>query len=565
MSKPFRKSGVAPYSSATAGGSDAVYHVSMLMQSDTTHVDAIWVGNLLGTGASIGAVGITSNISVHVDDGAGAPTGPALATWLAQTIPGDGFWTSPTGFDVALPLNRRIVISYSVPAGSLVALSPVTPWGFYSLGTTTVDPPPAITASTPGTVFWVMVDGQTNRPIVNAFGNSILAGSGGGVEGRAWDKFAYDLDACVCIWGVPGSTLAEWASGSYLPYSYVRWNDAPWALEACVNDLPGAVATMISNRDLTIAYIRSQTNGKGYINTCGPQASYSDPGEAKRLAYNADTLALGVAQGIYGIYDRAARQLDGGLADNADTTILYAPFNYDGIHLLNAGQAQEALGWEGIVDLSVAEEPAAAIELATITPITTHADDAVARLIGIYQGKPRLEALIRLLAKQIQHIEDGLIAILVQSSIDDAIGAQLDQIGDIVGQARAGQLDDAYRSFIKARIKVNYSEGKIAQLIAIVLLILGDDASVTLREYYPSGIIVSARDVSVDARILWRDFLHRAKGAAKTLHFGYSKRSGDNTIRLGSFYRGQSLLTTQRPGSGHSTVYGGGVLAGIFG
>lgn len=203
--------------------------------------------------------------------------------------------------------------------------------------------------------------------------------------------------------------------------------------------------------------------------------------------------------------------------------------------------------------------------MSDLVHITTHEDDAVARLIGQYQGRPRFEAIVRAIVRQFQDIEDAAWDVFIQIALDAAVGNELDMIGDVVGQKRAGAADSPYRVYLAARIKTNRSDGKAFQLVAIAKLLLGSDNPIKYQEFYPSSIVMAADDVSVSALIVWRDFLHKAKGAAKSIHFGYSKQSPGNTIRFGSVYRGSTLSATQRPGSSHSTVYGGGKTSGIFG
>lgn len=202
--------------------------------------------------------------------------------------------------------------------------------------------------------------------------------------------------------------------------------------------------------------------------------------------------------------------------------------------------------------------------MSDLVHITTHADDAVAEVIGQYQGRPRFEAVLRALVRQFQDIEDAVWDVYFQTVIDNASDAELDLIGRVVGQKRNGSPDPDYRVFLKARIKTNRSDGKAATLISIATLLLGD-VTIAYREYYPSAIVMSADGVSVNSFIVWRDFLHKAKGAAKSIQFGFSKQPSTNTIKFGSFYRGQVLTSTQRPGSVHSSVYGGGKTAGIYG
>ncbi|HEY3802246.1 MAG TPA: hypothetical protein VGL61_06540 [Kofleriaceae bacterium] len=56
----------------------------------------------------------------------------------------------------------------------------------------------------------------------------------------------------------------------------------------------------------------------------------------------------------------------------------------------------------------------------------------------------------------------------------DAVGAQLDVLGKIVGQVRLGSSDDDYRRYIQARIAANRASGKREELINVAKLVLSD-------------------------------------------------------------------------------------------
>jgi hypothetical protein len=202
--------------------------------------------------------------------------------------------------------------------------------------------------------------------------------------------------------------------------------------------------------------------------------------------------------------------------------------------------------------------------MSEIVAVADHVGEASDRLIGQYKGKPRLEAYLAALVGPLQSVEDALIDILFQSAIDNARGAQLDDLGDLVGQKRAGLVDAAYRPFVKARILVNLSDGLIEQLIAITVAILGDNARVYVRELYPAGIEFEAQSVTVNALILWRDFLHKAVGAAIDVNFIYSTAARTSTLIFDSSYGGVSPTTAQDMGSSYGGVTGG-LLSGDFG
>jgi hypothetical protein len=122
------------------------------------------------------------------------------------------------------------------------------------------------------------------------------------------------------------------------------------------------------------------------------------------------------------------------------------------------------------------------------TQITTHEIDALARLLYQYKDKTNLESLIKdLFTTQIQELEDAIIPLYTRLGIDDSVGVQLDEIGEIVGQSRLGLDDTTYRLFLKAKIGVNVSEGDIPRVIDVWKLIT-NATIIELIEAFPAEV-----------------------------------------------------------------------------
>ncbi|NIR31660.1 MAG: DUF2612 domain-containing protein [Gammaproteobacteria bacterium] len=126
----------------------------------------------------------------------------------------------------------------------------------------------------------------------------------------------------------------------------------------------------------------------------------------------------------------------------------------------------------------------------TLTKTTDHEDEGLALLIAQFRDKANIEILVRALLAQVQDVEDALWDLRVNRAIDTGEGVQLEVIGRIVGQARAGTSDEEYRVWLKARIKVNRSKGKPEQLIEILDFVVGDVATIRAEEYYPAAFIL---------------------------------------------------------------------------
>lgn len=156
--------------------------------------------------------------------------------------------------------------------------------------------------------------------------------------------------------------------------------------------------------------------------------------------------------------------------------------------------------------------------------ITDHADRAVARLAEQYQ-KPKIQAFLRALIHPVQALENVAWQVYTERSVDNAVGAQLDILGRIVGQPRDGYADADYRRFIRARITVNRSDGVVEDLLLITRLIVDDEDAVVVAEpQYPGAIVIRVEGAAVSEAVadVCLVFLQEAASAGVRVMFEYS-------------------------------------------
>jgi hypothetical protein len=118
--------------------------------------------------------------------------------------------------------------------------------------------------------------------------------------------------------------------------------------------------------------------------------------------------------------------------------------------------------------------------------VESHCDDGKALLIDEFRNRPRIEAMLCALLEEVQVLDDTVWRVLTERTIDNAVGVQLDTIGDIVGQPRGSLVDDEdFRAAIRGRIKANSSDGSTEDIYAIVVATLGSPTTVIakLRRY----------------------------------------------------------------------------------
>jgi hypothetical protein len=112
--------------------------------------------------------------------------------------------------------------------------------------------------------------------------------------------------------------------------------------------------------------------------------------------------------------------------------------------------------------------------------VESHCEDGKALLISQFR-KPRIEALLCALLESVQEFEDANWGVLTERVLDNAIGIQLDKIGQIVNLSR-GWPDETYRKLLRARVLVLRSRGRWPDLLGILDAMSVSLATTTIEE-----------------------------------------------------------------------------------
>jgi hypothetical protein len=107
-------------------------------------------------------------------------------------------------------------------------------------------------------------------------------------------------------------------------------------------------------------------------------------------------------------------------------------------------------------------------------------------LIDFWKDKPKVQGLLKSQLREIQEIEDVAFQLLNERNVTDAVGAQLDVIGNLVGEQREGREDEPYRQAILLRISINRSDGTPPVILDILNLISGSPIP-NLFEHFPAS------------------------------------------------------------------------------
>jgi hypothetical protein len=165
--------------------------------------------------------------------------------------------------------------------------------------------------------------------------------------------------------------------------------------------------------------------------------------------------------------------------------------------------------------------------------VTDHSKLALARVVEYLKNQPNWANLITACTLECQRIEDSLWDLLTKRSIDDGFGAQLDGIGQIVGQPRNGMDDAQYRVWLKSKIYLNFSSGTGEELIGLFDALL-DGYTVEVAEYPHASFALKLAGAELTDPQTYRDVLQDAKPAAVEVALEYLSDTNANTFTMDS-------------------------------
>jgi hypothetical protein len=133
--------------------------------------------------------------------------------------------------------------------------------------------------------------------------------------------------------------------------------------------------------------------------------------------------------------------------------------------------------WTYVVAPAADPGAAAAGDVYPLAPQSNHKGYAQAVLLEQFHAMPRMEDMTGDLAGMCQSLEDVCWQLLRERYLypvdgyGPAEGQQLDDLGELLGEPRAGRGDDAYRLFLAVRILINVSDGYTEDLLGILDLL----------------------------------------------------------------------------------------------
>jgi hypothetical protein len=194
--------------------------------------------------------------------------------------------------------------------------------------------------------------------------------------------------------------------------------------------------------------------------------------------------------------------------------------------------------------------------------VTDHVEQGLALPIDQYRNTVRFRGVLKSYLTAIQDAEDGVWSSILGRLLDNAIGAQLDAIGRIVGEERADREDDLYRIFLRARIRVNWSNGHANDVIAALRLI--NAGAFRYQDYYPASVDLHY-DVAPTLAGIASPVLELAIAELAQQTVGAAIQA---SVIAGSVIDGGALFSYDEAVAGSSFSYAegeaGGFLAGVY-
>lgn len=145
------------------------------------------------------------------------------------------------------------------------------------------------------------------------------------------------------------------------------------------------------------------------------------------------------------------------------------------------------------------------------------------RLAQYIRGKPNMEAVLDAHGLSAEALAAAFTQLDTDRLTDNAFGAQLDLLGEIVGQPREGLSDADYRLRLQAKILLNRCSGTAEEILAIFTLLVPDATVIELRDYPPASfklmlyaVTFTGSEAATLSKILNKA---RAAGVGSRLHY----------------------------------------------
>lgn len=155
--------------------------------------------------------------------------------------------------------------------------------------------------------------------------------------------------------------------------------------------------------------------------------------------------------------------------------------------------------------------------------ITDFCKRAQDRLLEQFENSPHLQNIVCIFLQALQECEIVTGDLMFERWLSNARGVQLDGIGEILGEARLGRLDETYRKALQFRIFANQYSGSPEEIISLLLNTLAEPPVIQLMDVFPAKLWVYVEGREVPSWV--KDLIQDTLGAGIGLLLTYSDSS----------------------------------------
>ena len=153
-----------------------------------------------------------------------------------------------------------------------------------------------------------------------------------------------------------------------------------------------------------------------------------------------------------------------------------------------------------------------------IADIETHVEDGLARLAYALNNADDFKKMLTIFLERSQALENAIRGVTptLLFDLDNAYGAQLDQLGNILVCPREGWDDDVYRVYLQTQSLLILPDRRTqSRLMAVVRSLMNSPAgTIDYQEYRAKGYLVGVTGVPLSDLHFWnRRFLERCRPA----------------------------------------------------
>lgn len=189
----------------------------------------------------------------------------------------------------------------------------------------------------------------------------------------------------------------------------------------------------------------------------------------------------------------------------------------------------------------------------TINVITDMSDRAKARLVEQFKNKVNIASIVEMFAEEIQELETAANDVVIELTLTNASGVNLDLFGEHLGRRRAGEPDSEYRDILRVQVGINTSDGAEQPLYDVFKILTGSTFSV-LTEIFPAELQLFGNGSTINATIV----AQLQQVVAATVQIGFLLSGGLRPYAMegGELNGGpiSSLHTIDPEGDGHGHI-----------